>query len=145
MFVVQAADMERLTLSNEYIDELRSLPEDHLSSKDAQCERHLASYTTMDVVKQSDLNADVCRAPLSHNLGWFTVVLLISSPRMLLKASLIASLFDETQFALEKIALVKCNSDTEEYTFAPTYPLMTDILNRIMSRALVGYPGVKQV
>ena len=69
MFVIQTADMERVIISNKYIEELRGLPESHLSSKIAQCERHMAWYNSMDVVKQSELHADVCRVQLMQHLG----------------------------------------------------------------------------
>ena len=71
MFRVQTCDMERLIISNRFAEELRSLPVTDLSSKDAQCDRHLAWYNYMDVVKQSDLHADVCKVQLVRHLGRF--------------------------------------------------------------------------
>ena len=68
MFIVQTADMERVILSNKYADELRSCPLTQLSSKDAQCERHLAWWNTLDVVKKSDLHISVSRVQLSQHL-----------------------------------------------------------------------------
>jgi hypothetical protein len=61
--------MERIVLSNKYINELRNLPESHLSVKDAVCDRHLGWYTTLDVIKQSNLHSDVCRVQLTQNIG----------------------------------------------------------------------------
>ncbi|KAF4636465.1 hypothetical protein G7Y89_g1617 [Cudoniella acicularis] len=142
MFIVQTADMERLIISNKFLDELRALPEGHLSSKDAQCDRHLGSYTTLDVVKQSDLHSDVCRALLTKYLG-----------------TLVPLLFEEIKFALGQVSLVKCVPSSEgsskpfsypiwsldltvisEYEYFPIYPMMVSTINRVMSRALVGYP-----
>lgn len=68
MFVVQTADMERVILSNKYADELRSRPSTELSSKDAQCDRHLAWWNTMDVVKKSDLHVNVSKTQLNQHL-----------------------------------------------------------------------------
>lgn len=61
--------MERIILSSKYADELRAYSKEVLSSVDAQCERHLASWNTLDVVKRSELHVDVCRVQLSQNLG----------------------------------------------------------------------------
>jgi hypothetical protein len=69
MYLVQTADMERVIMSSKYADELRAYPLDVLSSVDAQCERHLASWNTLDVVKKSSLHVDVCRVQLNQNLG----------------------------------------------------------------------------
>jgi hypothetical protein len=71
MYVVQTADMERLILSTKYLNELRSVPPDQLSSIDAQCERHLAWWNALDVVKHSSLHADVARVQLTQNLRMF--------------------------------------------------------------------------
>lgn len=77
MYKVQTADMERLILSAKYLNELRSVSGDILSSVDAQCERHLAWWTTLDVVKNSSLHTDVVRVQLTQNL-------LLSRPRLIL-------------------------------------------------------------
>lgn len=71
MYVVQTADMGRIILSSRYANELRSLPESQLSSVDAQCERHLAWWNTLDVVRNSRLHVDVSRVQLNQNLGTF--------------------------------------------------------------------------
>jgi len=79
MYVVQTADMERIILSRKYANELRALPESQLSSVDAQCERHLAWWNTLDVVRNSKLHVDVSRVQLNQNLGTF--VLGFAKPR----------------------------------------------------------------
>lgn len=79
MYVVQTADMERIILSSKYANELRALPESQLSSVDAQCERHLAWWNTLDVVRNSKLHVDVSRVQLNQNLGTF--VLGFTKPR----------------------------------------------------------------
>ncbi|TVY48027.1 Ent-kaurene oxidase [Lachnellula occidentalis] len=123
MYVVQTADTERLILSNSFLDELRALPEAQLSSRAAQCDRHLGYHTTLDVVNQSSLHSDVCRAPLTKH-----------------SAPLALALYEETQFALTKVSLAKCVPDSEDYEYFSAYPMMMNTLNRVMSRALVGYP-----
>lgn len=79
MYVVQTADMERIILSSRSANELRALPESQLSSVDAQCERHLAWWNTLDVVRNSNLHVDVSRVQLNQNLGTF--VLGFTKPR----------------------------------------------------------------
>lgn len=68
-YVVQTADMERIIISNKYIDELRNLPSTTLDHISAQCDRHLAWWNTLDVVKHSNLHSEVCRVQLNQNLG----------------------------------------------------------------------------
>lgn len=68
MYKVQTADMERLILSAKYLNELRSVARDILSIVDAQCERHLAWWNTLDVVKHSSLHTDVVLVQLTQNL-----------------------------------------------------------------------------
>ena len=69
MYVVQTADMERIVMSSKYVEELRNLPDSQLSSIEALCDRHLAWWNTLDVVKHSRLHADVSRVQLNQNLG----------------------------------------------------------------------------
>ncbi len=69
MYVIQTADMERIILPSQYADELRAYPPSILSSVDAQCKRHLASWNTLDVVKRSTLHVDVTKLQLTQNLG----------------------------------------------------------------------------
>ena len=61
--------MERVVLSNKYVEELRVAPESHLSTRVAMNERHLGRYTTLNVVLESHLQNDVCRVQLTQNLG----------------------------------------------------------------------------
>jgi hypothetical protein len=61
--------MERIIISNKYIDELRNLPSSTLDHISAQCDRHLAWWNTLDVVKHSNLHSEVCRVQLNQNLG----------------------------------------------------------------------------
>lgn len=91
MFKLQTADMERIVLSTKYIDELRAAPESLLSVREGMCEvktlhfvmqsditqeetqikimqRHLGRYTTLDVIKTSHLQNEVCRVQLTQNL-----------------------------------------------------------------------------
>lgn len=61
--------MERVVLSNKYLEELRALPEDELSLRIAMAERHLGRYTTLDMIKESHLQNAICRVQLTQNLG----------------------------------------------------------------------------
>lgn len=38
MFLIQTADMERIVLSNRYVDEIRLAPESQLSVREGMCE-----------------------------------------------------------------------------------------------------------
>lgn len=44
MFKIQTADMERIVLSNKYVDEIRTAPESLLSVREGMCEVSLAAY-----------------------------------------------------------------------------------------------------
>jgi hypothetical protein len=69
MYLIQTADMERVVLSNKFVAELQGAPETVLSTREAMCERHLGRYTSLDVVRLSHLQNDVCRVQLTQNLG----------------------------------------------------------------------------
>ena len=71
VFRIQTCDKERIVVPNQFADELQQLGPAYLNSKDAQCERHLAWYNYMDVVKQSELHANVCRVQLTKNISEF--------------------------------------------------------------------------
>lgn len=71
MFWIQTGDMERLVLSNHYLDELRRLPDSYLDSKQAVVERNLGWYNRVDVILKSTAHVDVCRTQLVQNLGTY--------------------------------------------------------------------------
>ena len=69
MYWIQTGDMERLVLSNRYLDELRRLPDSYLDSKQAVVERNLGWYNRVDIILKSTAHVDVCRTQLVQNLG----------------------------------------------------------------------------
>ncbi|OJD36446.1 cytochrome p450 [Diplodia corticola] len=69
MFKVQTADMERIVLSNKYVDEIRTAPESVLSVRAGMTERHLGKYSTLDIILTSHLQNDVCKVQLTQNLN----------------------------------------------------------------------------
>ncbi|KAI0521211.1 cytochrome P450 [Xylaria bambusicola] len=71
MFLVQTADMERIVLSPQYVDELRAAPESVLSLREGMSQRHLGQFTTLDVILTSHLQNDVCKTQLTQNLSDF--------------------------------------------------------------------------
>ena len=73
--------MERVVLSNKYLQELRNLPEIQLSSRKAMNERHLGEYTSLDVILQSHLHSNVCRVQLTQNLGMYRLEISMNSIR----------------------------------------------------------------
>lgn len=69
VFWIQTGDMERLVLSNRYLDELRRLPDTCLDSKQAVVERNLGWYNRVDIILKSSTHVDICRTQLVQNLG----------------------------------------------------------------------------
>ena len=67
-FCVQTADMERVVVSRRFVPELRSLPEEVLSLRKAMSERHLGSYTSLNIIQLSHLQNEVCRNQLQTHL-----------------------------------------------------------------------------
>lgn len=65
---VQTGDMDRLVLSNHYLDELRKLPDSIIDSKQAVVERNLGWYNRVDIILKSTAHVDVCRSQLVQNL-----------------------------------------------------------------------------
>lgn len=72
MYWIQTGDMERLVLSNRYLDELRKLSNSYLDSKQAVVERNLGWYNRVDIILKSTAHVDVCRTQLVQNLGTLT-------------------------------------------------------------------------
>ncbi|KKA16514.1 hypothetical protein T310_9887 [Rasamsonia emersonii CBS 393.64] len=70
MYWIQTGDMERLVLSNRYLDELRKLPDSHIDSKAAVVERNLGWYNRVDIILKSTAHVDVCRTQLVQNLDF---------------------------------------------------------------------------
>jgi hypothetical protein len=66
---IQTGDMERLVISNRYIDELRKYPSSYLDSKMAVVERNLGWYNGVDIILKSTAHVDVCHTQLVQNLG----------------------------------------------------------------------------
>ncbi|CAG8971545.1 hypothetical protein HYALB_00005441 [Hymenoscyphus albidus] len=121
IYVVQTADMERIILSSKYADELRAYPKEVLSSVDTQCERHLASWNTLDVVKKSDLHVDVCRVQLNQHLGRMT-----------------GCLAEEVEHAIAN-ELPACQT-SDEFEYVTANAMFMKVVSRTVNRALVGFP-----
>lgn len=69
IYWIQTGDMERLVLSNRYLNELRKLPDSCLDSRQAVVERNLGQYNRVDIILKSTAHVDVCRKQLVQNLG----------------------------------------------------------------------------
>lgn len=69
MYLIQTGDMERLVISNRFINELRKLPDSFLDSRTAVVERNLGWYNGVDIILKSTTHIDVCRTKLVQNLG----------------------------------------------------------------------------
>lgn len=86
MYWIQTGDMERLVISNRFIDELRKLPDGYLDSRTAVVERNLGWYNGVDIILKSTAHVDVCRTKLVQNLGKHTLRALLG-PRALVPSS----------------------------------------------------------
>ncbi|KAF2185203.1 cytochrome P450 [Zopfia rhizophila CBS 207.26] len=113
--------MERIILSNKYIDELRALPSSILDGVAAQCERHLAWWTTLDVVKHSSLHTDVCRVQLNQNLG-----------------VVVKNMTEEVQHGIQS-ELIDCSSENG-FTYLTAFSIVMKITSHTVNRVLVGLP-----
>ena len=69
MYWIQTGDMDRLVLSNKYLDELRRLPDSYFDSKQAVVERNLGWYNRVDIILKSSTHVDICRTKLVQHLG----------------------------------------------------------------------------
>ena len=69
IYWIQTGDMERLVVSNRYLNELRKLPDAYLDSKQAVVERNLGWYNGVDIILKSTTHVDVCRTQLVQNLS----------------------------------------------------------------------------
>ena len=69
MFWIQTGDMDRLVLSNHYLNELRKFPSAIVDSKQAVVERNLGWYNRVDVILKSSTHVEICRNQLVQNLG----------------------------------------------------------------------------
>ena len=69
IYWIQTGDMERLVLSNRYLNELRKLPDSCLDSRQAVVERNLGQYNRVDIILKSTAHVDVCRKQLVQSLG----------------------------------------------------------------------------
>lgn len=79
MFLVQTLNVERVVLSPKYVDEInKSVPEDALDMADGLSERLLSAQTNLDVVFQSPLHIDVCKAQLTQNLRMYFLLPLMA-------------------------------------------------------------------
>ncbi|KAI9697358.1 MAG: hypothetical protein M1820_007864 [Bogoriella megaspora] len=112
--------MERVILSNKYIDELRTLPEIRLSTKEAVCDRHLGWYSTVDVIKQSNLHADVCRVQLTQNMGY-----------------IVPGMVSEIEDSLSRLLPFSEEIPNGSHE-TPSWSMLLIVANKSISRALVG-------
>ncbi|KAF2462876.1 cytochrome P450 [Lindgomyces ingoldianus] len=114
VYWIQTGDMERLVISNRYIDELRKYPSSYLDSKMAVVERNLGWYNGVDIILKSTAHVDVCHTQLVQNLDIL--------PRV---------------FESE---LEACFRDRDIIHFYNATGLILDMVNRVTAKILVGEP-----
>ena len=69
IYWIQTGDMERLVLSNKYVDELQKLPNSILESRLAVVERNLGWYNSVDIILKSAAHVHICRTQLVQDLS----------------------------------------------------------------------------
>lgn len=69
MFKIRRTDGEILVISNKYVNELRNLPEEVLSSMRAQARNTVGRYTGTTILTESDLHRRVVQEKLNPRLG----------------------------------------------------------------------------
>lgn len=122
MFLVQTSDLPRVVLSAKYLEELRSLPESIISHRESVCDRFLGYWTGLDAVKESTLHNEICQTTLVQNLP-----------------ALLPSMHEEAVNALED-SIGTASTPAVGYTSFDTYGSVFNMIARINSRVLVGFP-----
>ncbi|KAI1936260.1 hypothetical protein LOZ66_004718 [Ophidiomyces ophidiicola] len=72
MFKIHKRDSDILVISNRFVDELRSLPQEHIGAIDAHVKILLGSITGTDILLDGDLHTKALQTKLTPNLGALT-------------------------------------------------------------------------
>lgn len=69
MFKLRRNDGEILVIANKHVDQIRNLPDDHVSAIRAHIKNLLGRITTTDIMLESDLPSRVLQRKLTPSLG----------------------------------------------------------------------------
>lgn len=113
-------DNERLVVPDKFIDELKNLPDTHISFKEELLDRFMGKYTKMDAVRGSNIHREVVTGPLTKTLG-----------------TLLPQMKEEAEVALTR-TLGTCN--TKEFIPVKGSALIFGAVGQITSRILTDEP-----
>ncbi|KAF1949864.1 cytochrome P450 [Byssothecium circinans] len=116
-YIIQTVDNERLVVPDRYIEELKNLPDTHISFKEELLDRFMGKYTKMSAVRGSDIHREVVRGPLTKNIG-----------------NLLREMKQEAEFGMDK-TLGECNA--KEFTPVKASALIFNAIGQITSRIIV--------
>lgn len=68
-YVIQTLMGDTVVLAPKFLNELNMLPESKLSSTAALVDSVMGQYTGVDIFSKDHLTSDICRGPLTRNLG----------------------------------------------------------------------------
>ncbi|KAI1742420.1 cytochrome P450 [Xylaria scruposa] len=117
MFRVRRNDGEILVISNRHVDELRSMPEEHVNGMDAHVKNVCGRYTTGDILLDGDLPSRVIQQKLTPSLA-------ATAPLMK----------DELDYALD-VEFPDCR---DKWVSVSIYELLLRVVARVSGRVLVG-------
>ncbi|KAM5449476.1 putative ent-kaurene monooxygenase [Microsporum audouinii] len=119
MFKIRRNDADILVISPKYVDELRNLPEEKLSGMAAHIKNLLGSYSTTQILLETNLNTRVLQTRLTPALG-------VIFPDMK----------DELRFALEA-ETPECE-EPEKWIPVSINKIMLRVFARVSARIFVG-------
>ncbi|KAF7513028.1 hypothetical protein GJ744_011294 [Endocarpon pusillum] len=117
MYRVCRNDKDLLVISNKYVDELRNLPRDKLSSIQALVINMIGKYSGIDIMLRGDLSTRMLQSKLTPNLAIFTT-----------------DMKDELNYGLSK-DMPECEGCWVEVDI---YKVLLHIIARISNRVFVG-------
>ncbi|MCJ1241081.1 hypothetical protein MMC14_009085 [Varicellaria rhodocarpa] len=117
VFKVSRLDGDILILSNKYVDELRSVPEENISAIKAHQHALLGNYSTTWIMAESDLHTRVLQTKLTPSL-----------------ALLVAPVKEELDFALDK-EMPNCNDEWVEVALGQ---IILRLVARVSARVFLG-------
>ncbi|WPH04790.1 Hypothetical protein R9X50_00768600 [Acrodontium crateriforme] len=119
MFKIARNDSDILVISNKYVPELRSLPDEKLSAIRGHIKNLLGKYSTTTILLESDLHTRMLQTKLTPNLGSF-----------------VGTIESELEYGLE----VEVPKDLQEFKQVHIYELLLRIVARISARVFIGEP-----
>ncbi|KAI0009521.1 P450 monooxygenase No.2 [Xylariaceae sp. FL0662B] len=117
IFKVRCNDTEIVVLSHKYVDEIRSLPEETVSSPQALYNKGLGNYTGLGIILESRLHVHALQQRLTPTL-----------------TSAIRDVKDELDYALD-VDLPEC---TDRWVSVDMHSILARLISRLSSRVFAG-------